>query len=47
MRNNDEGIRGRNISRYSRLVKVFRWSDSNEFESSLTVMWNGNKDEKG
>ena len=22
-------------------------SDSNEFESSLTVMWNGNEDEEG
>ena len=47
MRNNEEGVRRGNISRFLRLVKVDWWSDSNEFDWRSIVMWNGNEDEEG
>ena len=47
MRNNEEGMGRGNVSRFLRSVKVDLWSDSNEFESILIVMWNGNEDEEG
>ena len=46
-RNNEEGVGRVNVSRFLRVVKVVLLSDSNEFESRIIVMWNGNKDEEG
>ena len=46
MRNNEEGVRRGNNTRFLRLVKVDWWSDSNEFDWRFIEIWNGNEDEE-